>query len=229
MSDQESTGPRRGFSGLQVMFIVLATILVTVGVSYGLYRFYLNPPAFQPVELSAQEQQGLDSKLRRLGLDPQDLLPHARRENEVDPKGRLVPEKYEEHAEKRDIHMSERELNAIVASNPDLARRFAIDLSDDLASAKMLIPVDPEFPVMGGKTLRVNAGIEITYRDDRPVVKLRGISVMGVPLPNAWLGNLKNVDLVEQFGNDPGFWNSFSAGVQLIAIEQGQLRIKLKE
>ena len=52
---------------------------------------------------------------------------------------------------------------------------------------------------------------------------------MGVPLPNAWLGNLKNVDLVEQFGNEPGFWHSFSAGVDLIEISDGQLRVRLKE
>ena len=113
----------------------------------------------------------------------------------------------------------------MVASNPDLAKRFAIDLADNLASAKLLIPVDPDMPVMGGKTLRVNAGIELAYRDGKPVVKLRGVSIMGVPVPNAWLGNLKNIDLVEQFGADPGFWQSFSAGVGLIEIEDGQLHI----
>ena len=75
----------------------------------------------------------------------------------------------------------------------------------------------------------VNAGIELAYRDERPVVKLRGVSIMGVPVPNAWLGNLKNVDLVEQFGAGPGFWNSFAAGVDLIEVADGQLHIKLKE
>ena len=107
--------------------------------------------------------------------------------------------------------------------------RFAIDLSDNLASAKMLIPVDPDMPVMGGRTLRINAGLELAYRNNQPIVKLRGVSIMGVPLPNAWLGNMKNVDLVEQFGTDPGFWNSFSAGVDMIEIEEGQLHIQLKE
>jgi hypothetical protein len=125
--------------------------------------------------------------------------------------------------------MSERELNAVIASNPDLAKRFALDLSSNLASAKMLIPLDPGLPVMGGKTLRVNAGLELAYANERPIVKLRGVSIMGVPLPNAWLGNLKNVDLVEQFGDEPGFWRAFSDGVALIEIEDGQLHIKLKE
>ena len=33
------------------------------------------------------------------------------------------------------------------------------------------------------------------YANGRPVMVLKGVSVWGVPLPNAWLGNLKNIDL----------------------------------
>jgi hypothetical protein len=229
MTDENARLPSKGFSGSQVALLVLVTVLVTAGLSYWIIRSYINPSEFKPVALSSKEQGTLDVKLRRLGVNPRELLPDARRADAVDGEGRLIPEKYEENPARRNIRLSEREVNAIVASNPDLASRFAIDLSDNLASAKMLIPVDPDLPVMGGRTLRVNAGLELAYRDERPVVKLRGISIMGVPLPNAWLGNLKNVDLVEQFGSDPGFWSSFSAGVGLIEIEDGQLHIKLKE
>lgn len=230
MTDQELSESRQGFSGSQVALFVLIAILLTAGASIWVYRTYINPADFKPVELSEKEQVKLDVKLRQLGANPRDLLPNANRNDEqVIPGERMDPEKYDEDPAKRAIRMSERELNAIVASNADLASRFAIDLSDNLASAKMLIPVDPDMPVMGGRTLRVNAGLELAYRDNRPVVKLRGVSIMGVPLPNAWLGNLKNVDLVEQFGTGPGFWNSFSAGVELIEIEEGQLHIKLKE
>jgi hypothetical protein len=52
---------------------------------------------------------------------------------------------------------------------------------------------------------------------------------MGVPIPNAWLGNLKNVDLVNEFGADRGFWKSFSEGVDNIRVEEGQMKIKLRE
>ena len=229
MTETETAPPKAGFSGSQVVLVVLVTILVTAAASFWLYRTYINPTTFEPVALSSHEQARLDSKLQQLGVNPRELLPDAERKDKVESDGRLVPEKYEENPEKRDIRLSERELNALVASNPDLASRFAIDLSDNLASAKLLIPIDPDMPVMGGRTLRVNTGVELDYRDDRPVVKLRGVSVMGVPVPNAWLGNLKNVDLVEQFGSGPGFWDSFAAGVALIEIKDGQLHIKLKE
>jgi hypothetical protein len=240
LDESNTAAAKSGFSGAQVALIVLAAILLTVGLSYWIIRTYIIPSDFEPVELSPVEQSQLDDKLRLLGINPLDLLPGVRRVegrnagsdstvDAVDSEGRLVPEKYAESSEKRNVRMNERELNALVASSPDLARRFAIDLSDNLASAKLLIPLDPDFPIMGGRTLRINAGLEIAYSGTQPVVMLRGVSIMGVPVPNAWIGNLKNVDLVQEFGGGPGFWNSFSAGVDMIAIEDGQLHINLKE
>jgi hypothetical protein len=61
------------------------------------------------------------------------------------------------------------------------------------------------------------------------VVVLKGISLMGVPIPNAWLGGMKNIDLVAEFGGDPGFWKSFAAGVNNISVSEGKLFIELKE
>ena len=58
---------------------------------------------------------------------------------------------------------------------------------------------------------------------------LKGVSVFGVPIPNAWLGNLKNVDLVAEFGGNQGFWKTFADGVETIQVTDGQLLINLKE
>ena len=82
---------------------------------------------------------------------------------------------------------------------------------------------------MGGKTIRARAGTELAYREGRPVVILKGISLMGVPVPNAWLGGIKNIDLVQEFGGSQGAWKSFSDGVETIRVKEGELYIKLKE
>lgn len=225
--------PSSGFSARQVLLFVLLAILLTGGLTFWFIRTYVYASEFKPVELSPKEQSALDGKLIGLGLDPVDVMPGARRGqgdvDRFDADGRLIAERYSEEGASREIHLSEKELNALVASNADLARRFAIDLSSNLASAKLLVPVDPEFPILGGKTIRVTAGLELDYRNAQPVVILRGISVMGVPIPNAWLGNLKNVDLVDQFGGSAGFWRSFSEGVDSIAVADGELQIVLKE
>ncbi|MCI5139928.1 MAG: arginine N-succinyltransferase, partial [Candidatus Electrothrix sp. AR1] len=63
----------------------------------------------------------------------------------------------------------------------------------------------------------------------RGVVVLKGVSVMGVPIPNAWLGGLKNIDLMQEFGGEPGFWQSLGEGVESIQVRDGELYVKLKE
>ncbi len=231
MIDQQ-TEPARGFSGRQVALFVLIAMLAAAALTFWAVRTYFYTSEFKPVSLSQKEQVALDGKLRGLGLEPRDVMPDANRgaqEDRFDEDGRLLAEPYSEVGASRNVSLNERELNAMVASSPEFARRFAIDLSSDLASAKLLIPMDPDFPVLGGKTIRVTAGLEVDYRNQRPVVILRGVSVMGVPVPNAWLGNFKNVDLVEQFGGDPGFWRSFAAGIESISVEDGRLELSLKE
>ena len=81
---------------------------------------------------------------------------------------------------------------------------------------------------MAGRTVRVNGGAEVAYLNGKPVVAIKGVSLMGVPVPNAWLGNLKDVDLVQQFG-DQGFWQAFAAGVDAMQVREGRLDIRLKE
>ena len=216
----------RGFSGLQVAGIALLCVLASALLTVWVVRIFLYPSEFEPVALSASEQSALDAKLARLESRGGFERPASNREGD---EAWLRPEPYDESEAEREIHFSERELNSLLAQNTDLATRVAIDLSDDLASARILIPVDPDVPLLGGKTLRVNAGVGLAYTGDRPVVRLKGISVMGVPIPNAWLGNLKNVDLVEQYGSDTGFWRAFAAGVAQLAVEEGRLKIRLRE
>ncbi len=221
-----SVEPGKRFSWLQLLAIVLVAMLVTIGITLWLVKVYLFPAEFTPVTLSSQEQQTLSKKLER--LDPATASPgSATRSKPADDD--MTPEPYSEEGASREVRFSERELNALLASNTDLARKVAVDLSDDLVSAKILVPLDPDFPVFGGKTLRVRTGVEFAYQDGRPIVKLKGVSLMGVPLPNAWLGGLKNIDLVQEFGNDEGFWKAFSDGVDAVQVEEGNLMIKLKE
>ncbi len=234
---------KKGFSGLQVFGIVIGVMVVTVVGTLFAAHAWLFPKPFTPVVLTPQEERQLERKLERfenLADKPAaaESVSANRKEQvnsgplqagELTPSGSLKPEAYSEKGASREINLTEREINSLLAKNTDLARKVAIDLADDLVSLKILVPVDPDFPVLGGKTLRVRAGAELAYRDRRPIVKLRGVSVMGVPVPNAWLGGLKNIDLVREFGTDSGFWKTFADGVETINVRDGKLYIKLKE
>ncbi len=222
--------PRR--SGWTIFLIVLVTVVVTAGLSYWIIRTYIFPAEFRPVQLSRQEEQVLDRKLERLdSLQVRHTRGHAgqRQEGAAVDSGRLEPEPYSEAGADRSITLSERELNSLLARNTDLAKKLAIDLSEGLISAKLLIHVDEDFPILAGQIIKVRAGVETAYRNGRPIVILKGVSVMGVPIPNAWLGGMKNIDLVEQYGGNTGFWKAFADGVDNIEIGDGTLRLVLKE
>ena len=229
-ADQEKRTNR-----LKTVLIIAAVAFVTSVITVWLTLTYLFPREFKPVKLSDREEQVLDAKLARIdpARGPANAASrkrgHDRQGTEDTPGGPLTPERYSETDASREITLTERELNGLLARNTDLAQKLAIDLSKDLASAKLLLPLDPDFPFIGGKTLRVAAGLELRYDERNPVVMLKGVSIWGVPIPNAWLGGIKNVDLVKEFGGERGFWHTFAAGVEDIRVEEGHLTIKLKE
>lgn len=216
-----------------VLLIVLATIVLTVAGTYWVLTTYVFVSSFEPVVLSTKEEKTLEQKLRTIGYDFSFSSPTAKRNDdlkgEIDEEGFLKPEVYSEQGAKREVSFTEREVNALLAKNTDLAQKLAIDFADELVSARLLLPLEEDFPVLGGKTLRLNAGLGMAYRNDKPVIILKGVSIMGVPVPNAWLGGLKNIDLVSEFGMDPGFWKSFSEGVEHIQVTDGKIDIRLKE
>jgi len=208
---------------LRTLGIMLVTIIISVVATLFIANYYLFPKKFDPVELDKGEISTLNQKLKQFGLP-------AFSSSETDSNStNLEPTPYTEEGAKREISFTEKELNAMLAKNTDLSDKAVIDLADNLASVNILIPLDPEFPILGGKTLKLNAGAELAFANGRPVVKLKGVSLWGVPMPNAWLGNLKNVDLVQEFGGEEGFWKSFADGVENIHVAEGRLIIKLKE
>jgi hypothetical protein len=209
---------RQQQNGWRTFGIIAITIAVTLAVGYWAVTTWLFPTEFKPVVLNQKQQQTLDQKIRFLSGSSRSSQKEA-----------IEPEAYSEVGASREVEFSERELNALLAKNTELANKLAIDLSDNLVSAKLLVDVDPDFPILGGKTIRVTGGLELRLNDGRPSAVLRGISVWGVPLPNAWLGNTKNVDLVQEFGESGGFWQALSEGVERIEVKDGNLLIQFKE
>ena len=225
--------PKKRFGCLQVSLILLLGMIFAVAVTFFVLKRFMSPNEFTPTVLNQQEEQVLEGKLARLesfeisdeNIDNIDL---EIIDAETDPNS-MAPEAYSEEGASREVFFTEKELNSMLAGNTEMARQVALDLSDDLVSAKVLIPVPEDFPIFSGKTIRGRAGLKMAFEDGRPIVILKGISIMGVPVPNAWLGGYKNIDLVKEFGEDEGFWKSFAAGVEYIQVKEGQIQLKLKE
>ena len=221
--ENNSASAAHGLRWSHVVWIILATVLLTAAATYWAVRSYIYAKDFKPVVLKQKEVVVLNNKLKQLGFTAETSKPdvssnQSTQNSEFDADGNLLPEAYSEVGAKREVSLTERELNSLLANNTELARKLAIDLSDNLMSAKLLVPVDQDFPILGGKTLRVTGGLEIAYDNSKPIIVLRGVSIMGIPIPNAWLG-----------GTSEGFWKAFADGVENIHVVDGQLKIKLKE
>ncbi len=218
---------KKGMGCFSILGLMLITVLISVGITVWIINSYIFQKRFDPVELSQKEEHILNQKLKWFDgfISPK----HTTNSSTESQATVLTPEKYSEEGAERVVELSERELNALLAKNTDLSDKLAIDLSDDLLSAKILMPMATDFPIIGGKTIKVSVGIELAFKNSRPIVILRGVSLMGVPVPNAWLGGLKNIDLIQEFGQDEGFWRAFSDGVEDMHAEEGRFKIKLKE
>jgi len=214
---------KRRFGCLHVLLLVAAATVVTAVACYFAFKALLFPQPFDPVTLDSREEAALQTKLEWLDFE-------SRASTQTkDGESSMEPEAYGERPADRTIRFTEKELNALLAKNTDLADKVVIDLSPGLVSAKLRIPMDEDMPMVGGKTLRVRAGLSFDYAEGKPVVMFKGLTVMGVPIPKAWLGGIKNVDLLREHGGDAGFWKAFGDGVESLRVEDGSIVLQLKE
>ena len=232
MTEPSPPKSKRQFGCGQVVGLMLVAAILSAGAMFWWAKRYLYAKELSPVALSNQEEQVLERKLTRLEAAAMGNVPKAPIEGQVietaDQDSNA--EAYSEEGATREIELSERELNALIAKNdPDTAKHFAVDLSKDLVSLKVIVPVDEDAPFMGGKTIRIKAGLGVGYEEGQARLVLKGISLGGIPLPNAWLGNLKGKDFIEEFGEGGGVWKQFSDGIEYLEVQDGRLKVKLKE
>jgi hypothetical protein len=220
---------RRKFSGKQViLFIGLAVLATTLGVVWWMNQ-YVYATMFQPTRLAESEQQVLNAKMAHLLQTADAASSSVSQPSSSITDLTLEPVPYSEIDGNREIQLTEREVNALIATDSYMARHVAVDMADDLVSVQLVVPINHEMPIMGGKMLKLNFGLALSYTNGKPVVAMRGISLGGIPLPGAWWGDIKNTNLVEEFGGTGGFWDQFSKGVEDMKIQDGQLYVMLKK
>ena len=176
---------------------------------------YASP--LQPVTLSLSEQSAFDQKVQALS--------GVRSEAPLDPEA--VAKK--EAEEKRTIKITAREINAFLEKQ-GLGEQVKIELSNGALAATALVPVDPEVPFIGGTTLRLKLGLSGSMgADQKPAFKVTDVSVGGVPLPNAWLGDMKGVNLLASNVEADPVVKQFMAGIREFEIHEGAIRVLLNE
>jgi len=200
----------------------LVVLLVVLLVLAGVWIWQLARLQAQTAPLTQAEQRVLEEKFDRIQSAAFGERPPALPESPVGADDPVQPEVYREDATQRQVRFTERELNALIAADPGLAGRVAVRLSPDQLSSSFRIDLPPDLPLVGGRSVRVQTGVQLATHDDRVEARLVGVSVGGVPLPNAWLGGLKGTDLLATSG-----LGALGAGIETLRVGEGWLELQL--
>jgi len=218
---------------------IFAGLILLILIGVGIYYWYNFHGRIKPTELSQPEQVVLSEKLEVVTGEPVEIHPdgieamgepgviasHDGQPIDVD-SGKIYAD------DRRTLILTEREINGFLHHNTDLAERIHVVLGTDTITAKTITHFPPETPMIGGKTLRVNFTLG-AYLDGNGefALDIRDVSAGGVPIPNAWLGDIKNKNLID-LGDNPegsGILQKIAEGIADFKVENGQIRIRLNE
>ena len=197
--------------------VLLTTALAVLG-AFLWARWTLNASHITPTQLSAVEQQVLDTKLEtiRSSDQPESGQPEEESSEPATP-------------ENKTLVITEKEINALLASSTELEESVLIDLRRNAVRARWNFPIPQEVPKVGGRRLRGQVDVRVKLEGDALDVRIDDVTVGGLSLPNAWLAGVKGVNLVQEyFGDDPAL-TAFTAGIKSFEIRNDELRIVLEE
>jgi len=157
----------------------------------------------QPVTLSAQEEKVLQQKVEVI-------------KQPTYQKG------------KKEIILSERELNSLINKYTPYGDRAKLELADDAVHARFKVDVPEDFPVMSGKTVNIRAKMIVIFDKENPRLELQDVTCMGISMPNDWLGNVKNINLLEQVSGESDR-SAFLKGIKNVVVKSGEVQIRLNE
>jgi len=247
-------GPSKVWMVLAILFGVI--LLAIVGV-IGWYWYNFHAKTFDKTELSQPEEEVLATKLEVVSGEPVVVGPASNENRSI----RIEPDVAEPTPEpvmikvsedgtyeradgekvpiydptNRTVIFTEREINGFLGTNfEDQSKILYIQLSNDQITAKWVVPIPEDAVLFPGKTVRANirVGAFIDPQTGRLAMMVKDVTVGGVPMPNAWLGDIKNVNLFENAGlgtDQDGFLKRFADGIEDFEVRNGEIRIKLTE
>lgn len=213
MSEPSPVSPARRSIGLRVI-VILLVLAVVVG---GLVWWFTRP--IQPVVLSPRELSLVEEKIAAIQSAGDSAVPVP------SPTPGATEPAYEPG--KKEIVLTEREINGLLNANTDLGRTLSIQLGTDIVLARMETDLDPDLPLLGGRRFKARARFRVSEVPGQPAFIIDDLTIWGISLPNAWLGGLKGRNLLPEILGTGS--NGQIPGVESFSVRPGQLSIRLTD
>ncbi len=208
--------PRRLLLTLLTTF--LAGGLLAGGGAYWWFKRHLDARALEPVQLAEAEERLFEAKLQALAAAGE-----ASGVVGTVPDGRS--------ADERTLQISGREINAFLAER-GLGENIRVELARDLLRIAMVVPMpsDSGLPLLSGANLRLHLSLAAACDPQAgPHIAIRDVRLGGIPLPNAWLGGIKGLNLVDQsLRQDPSV-QRFLSGIRDLEVRPEGISLRLLE
>lgn len=226
-SKTEQTAENQSSSAWKIIGVIF--LILVLALAIGIWQVFteLFPGDFEPVTLSQEEERVLEQKLAR--IDPTRLQSAGVSTPMLEASSSHRPELGTEVGASDEITFTERELNAMLAKYSNNAHHVAIEFSDSLVDVRGLTPIEPDFPVIGGRTIEMILTFEVSLDKNRPTLFFKAAKIWGVNVPEAWIDDKTNTDMSKVFDFENNFWKAFGERVEKIAVSEGALQIQLKE
>ena len=214
-------------SGKKTLLIVagfLLAILLTVGICYWWFiHRNLNADELDVTKLTPTEKVLLDAKMDAMNGEKYAIEKLNQAAEDPVYNKQLQKEKEELGLpEGPHLRLTEKEINGALHSNASLQGRMRVELDDDTFSILTNFDVPEDAPFLAGNTVRANLSITLMMVDGKMSMRVKSVTIGGFPMPNAWLGNVKDHDLFEQI-NETKFGKAFNAGIKAFRIDDGNL------
>ncbi|MDP0492480.1 MAG: hypothetical protein Q7Q71_15645 [Verrucomicrobiota bacterium JB023] len=192
--------------------LILLTLFILAVIAVGAIFWWLNRPIKATV-LAEPEKAVLEEKLARLE-EPEGATPSEPGTPDYQPGEKLIV-------------LTERELNGLLHDNTGMGDQLKLELAKDAVHARISADIPEDFPIMSGKKLKGKARFLVKDTSGNPALILEDLTIWGISLPNAWLGDLKGKNLLgELLGKSP---SGGIAGIRNLVVEQDELRIELDD
>jgi len=200
---------------LLLLVIILTTILVTL--------WWVQRP-ITPVTLSAQEKEVVEEKLRQLTparapVDP--TLPEVQ-DDRTPPR---EPDRPYTPGSKV-LRLTEREVNGLLNENTELGKSVHIEFGRDAVNAYLAVRVPEDSPIAAGRMVKARGRFLLSIRENgEPYAILEDVTIFGISLPKAWLGDLKGENLL---GDSLGGRKKIR-GIKALRIVPGALELEVED
>jgi hypothetical protein len=215
-----------------LLLVVVATVAITV--------WWIQRP-IKPVQLSPSETAVVEEKLRYFsgGNTPAGAQRSAPSTPPRSPNRETkLPAAAVDESPGQDrfyvpgskvLRLTERELNGLLNANTDLGKTVRLEFTRDAINAYLAVPIPEDFPVGGGKMFRARGRFRMSLSNTgAPYAILDDVTVLGLSLPNAWLGGLKGENLIgDALGKRDG--SPIVRGIKSLRVEPGALVLELED